>query len=613
VSAPTIATAREQLGEVAQSFTHLFLSRVEKSPDRVAFTFPERSGMGSLTWAQTADRARRIAGGLISLGVDMEERVAITSTTRIEWLLADLGVMLCGGATTTVYPSTGADDVAYILSDSKTKVVFAEDDEQIAKLKDKRGELPALVKVVTFDGTPDGDWVLSLDDLEALGAELLKENPDAVDERVAKLGPDSLATLIYTSGTTGRPKGVELLHSCWAFEGASVDSTNILKPEDVQYLWLPLSHSFGKVLQAVQIACGFQTYVDGRIDKIVENIGEIKPTFMAGAPRIFEKIYGRVNSMSEADGGLKHSIYSWAVGVGRRVARAQSEGRSPSALDSAQFKIADALVFTKVRQRMGGHIRFFVSGSAALSSDVAEWFAAAGMPILEGYGLTETSAGSCILRPDSLSFGSVGEPFPGMEFRIAADGEILVKGPGVMRGYHNLPEQTAEAFPEGVGNWFATGDIGELDDLGRLRITDRKKDLVKTSGGKYISPQSIEASFKAVCPVASQMVVVVRNYAGALISLDPDGLKDWAAANGVAGDAAAVTASPEMNAYLQARVEELNQSLNKWERIKQFRVLPHDLTVEAGELTPSLKVKRKAVQDHYSDLIEDMFSGAAAG
>lgn len=594
----------------AVSVARMFYDRVAATPSREAFRYPTASGWASLTWSQTADAVKAAAAGLLALGIQPEERVAIASSTRVEWLIADLAVMCAGAATTTVYPSTGTEDVAYILADSGTRIVFAEDDAQIAKLRSQRDHLPDIVRVVTFDGTADGEWVLSLDDLKALGARHLVDHPSAVDETVAAVRPEHLATLIYTSGTTGRPKGVELPHSCWTYEGATVEATGILTVDDVQYLWLPLSHSFGKVLQAVQLQVGFATAVDGRIDKIVENLAVVQPTFMAGAPRIFEKVYARVVTAVQEEGGIKFTLFTWAFKVGNQVARMRQEGREPGPGVRAQYALADRLVFHKIRARLGGRIRYLVSGSAALSKDVATWFYAAGLTILEGYGLTETSAATCMNRPESVKFGTVGPPFAGTEIRIADDGEILVRGPGVMRGYRNLPEQTAEVlFADG---WFATGDVGEIDEAGRIRITDRKKDLIKTSGGKYIAPQSIESMFKAVCPLSSQMIVHAdrRNYATALITLDPDALLGWAKAQGLASDDyAALTRDPVVTGYVKSCIDELNGRLNRWETVKDFRLLDHDLTVEEGELTPSLKVKRKVVETRYETLLDSMYDG----
>jgi long-chain acyl-CoA synthetase len=596
--------------QTAASVGRAFLDRVDATPNREAFRYPAGSGWTSLSWAQTGDRVKSMAAGLLALGLAPEDRVAIACGTRVEWVLADLAVMCARGAVTTVYPSTSADDVAFIVSDSGSCIVFAEDETQVAKLRKGRDQLGAVRKVVVVDGLPqagDGDWVMSLSDLESLGETYLAEHPAAFDDAVAAVGPDDLATLIYTSGTTGRPKGVQLTHANWTYEGAAVDAVGILSADDVQYLWLPLSHSFGKVLLAAQTQIGFATAIDGRIDQIVENLGVIQPTFMAGVPRIFEKVYGRVVSTAEADGGPKLKIFTWAFDVGKKVSRLRSAGKEPSALLKAQYALADRLVFSKIKARMGGRIRFFCSGSAALSPDIAEWFDAAGLIILEGYGLTETSAGTTLNLPGRVAYGSVGQPFPGTEIKIAADGEILIRGGGVMRGYHGLPEQTAEVLL--ADGWFATGDVGEIDSLGRVRITDRKKDLLKTSGGKYIAPQAIESQFKAICPIASQMLVTARNFAAALITLDADGLTAWAASQQLQGDYATLTALPATVAYVQSCVDELNTRLNRWESIKEFRLLDRDLSIEEGELTPSLKVKRKVVETRYAGLIESMYGG----
>jgi long-chain acyl-CoA synthetase len=488
-------------------------------------------------------------------------------------------------------------------------VVFAEDDEQIAKLSERRSDLPHLDKVVTFDGATDGDWVIGLGDLEKLGEELLAKEPDVVEKRVDATGPDDLATLIYTSGTTGRPKGVRLRHTSWTYEGAAIEAQGILDENDLQFLWLPMAHSFGKVLLSTQLACGFATAIDGRVDKIIDNLAVVRPTFMGAAPRIFEKAYSRIVTMQAAEGGLKEKIFKQAFKVGLEKARLELDGKPVPRQLKVQHALFDRLVFSKIRERFGGRVRFFISGAAALNRDIAEWFGAAGIVILEGYGMTESSAGSFVNHPDDNRFGTVGAVLPGTEVRIAEDGEVLIKGPGVMAGYHNQPEQTAEALTE--DGWLHTGDIGELDADGYLRITDRKKDLFKTSGGKYIAPSSIESSFKAICPYASQVVVhgAERNFCVALVTLDPDAVNDWAAENGMSGKPyAEVVASPAVEKMVGEYVETLNSRLNRWETIKKFVILDHDLTVESGELTPSMKVKRKVVEENYRDDIETMYS-----
>jgi long-chain acyl-CoA synthetase len=592
----------------AVSLARLFYDRVTAAPNAEAFRFPTDAGWESVTWVQVEETVKTMAAGLLALGLQPEDRVAIASSTRIEWMYADLAVMCAGGATTTVYPTTRAEGVAFIVTDSGTRIVFAEDDAQIHKLREQRDHLPDVVRVVTFDGTADGEWVLDLEELQALGAKHLVEHPTAVAESVDAVRPEHLATIIYTSGTTGQPKGVELPHRCWTYIGAGATTLDVLSPSDLQYLWLPMAHAFGKMLAAVQLQVGFPTAIDGRVDKIVENLAAVRPTFMASPPRIFEKVHAKVVQNVEEEGGLRYRLFTWAFHVGDRAAQARLEHHRLPPLVQAQLLLADRLVLSRIRARLGGRIRFLVSGSATLSTDVARWFYAAGLPILEGYALTETSAGACITRLDDLQFGVVGPPLAGTEIKVADDGEISIKGPGVMRGYHNLAEVTAEVLSE--DGWFTTGDVGEIDDQGRLRITDRKKDLAKTSGGKYIAPQPIEVMFKAVCPLASEMLVHAdgRHFATALVTLDPEALTQWARAQGLAAtDYAALTADPAVRAYVGSCVDVVNGRLDRWETIKDFRILDRDLTVDGGELTPSMKVKRKVLESRYRPLLDSMY------
>jgi long-chain acyl-CoA synthetase len=589
-----------------------FLDRVDRSPRSEAFRYPVVEGTGerweSVTWAETGEQVARYAAGLLALGIEPEQRVGIAAGTRYEWILADLAVMCAAAATTTVYPSTNAEDTAYIIGDAECRVVFAEDDEQIAKVKDHLSELPHVAKIVTFDGTTDGDRVIALEDLGSLGDTYLAEHPDVIRETAEKIRPDQLATLIYTSGTTGRPKGVRLQHRSWVYEGSAIEAQNILNETDLEFRWLPMAHSFGKVLMSTQLACGFASAIDGRVDKIVDNLGVVKPTFMGAAPRIFEKAHARIVTMQAAEGGAKEAIFKQAFKVGIARDRAIREGRSPGVLLKAQHALFDKLVFAKIRERFGGRVRFFISGAAALNSDIAEWFDAAGILILEGYGLTESSAGSFVNHPDDYRIGSVGQVFPGSEVKLGDGDEILIKGPGVMEGYHNLPEETAKTLTD--DGWLRTGDKGALDADGYLRITGRIKELFKTSGGKYIAPPAIESKFKAICPYASQFVVFgsERNFIVALITLDPDALAVWAKENAVSGDYTAIVASDACQKMVQGYVEELNRHVNRWETIKKWKLLDHDLSVESGELTPSMKVKRKVVEDNYATLIDSFYS-----
>ncbi|MEH0555387.1 AMP-dependent synthetase/ligase [Streptomyces sp. B21-101] len=608
------------------SVAGLFLERVAATPDAEAYRHPVPAASGegpdawkALSWAQAAERVYAIAAGLIELGVQPEQRVALACSTRLEWILADLGIMCAGAATTTVYPQTNADESAFILSDSESRVLIAEDAAQLAKAVEKRAELPDLTHVVVIDpaGVETADWILTLDELEKRGAARLEKEAGLIKERVAAITSDQLATLIYTSGTTGRPKGVRLPHDNWSYMAKAIAATGLVGPDDVQYLWLPLAHVFGKVLTSGQIEVGHVTAVDGRVDKIIENLPVVRPTYMAAVPRIFEKVYNGVAAKARAAGGAKYKIFQWAAEVSREYAKAAQDNFRRTGSASVPFglgakhKVADALVFAKIREAFGGNLRACVSGSAALAPEIGYFFAGAGIHILEGYGLTESSAASFVNPGEAYRTGTVGKPLPGTEVRIADDGEILLRGPGIMEGYHGLPEKTAEVLE--ADGWFHTGDIGELSPDGYLRITDRKKDLIKTSGGKYIAPAEVEGQFKAVCPYVSNILVhgADRNFCTALIALDEPSLLDWAKDNGLAGKSyAEVVAAPVTVELVDGYVKQLNEGLQRWQTIKKFRLLPRDLDVEHGEITPSLKLKRPVVEREYKHLIDEMYAGS---
>ncbi|MFG3072608.1 AMP-dependent synthetase/ligase [Streptomyces sp. NPDC048225] len=609
------------------SVAGLFLERVAATPDAEAYRYPvpPASGEGpddwkSLTWAQAAERVHAIAAGLIELGVQPEQRVALASSTRLEWILADLGIMCAGAATTTVYPQTNADESAYILSDSESRVLIAEDAAQLAKAREKRAELPDLTHVVVIDAAgadTSEEWVLTLDELERRGAARLESDPQLIKERVGAITKDQLATLIYTSGTTGRPKGVRLPHDCWSYMAKAISATGLVTKDDVQYLWLPLAHVFGKVLTSGQIEAGHVTAVDGRVDKIIDNLPVVRPTYMAAVPRIFEKVYNGVAAKARAGGGAKYKIFQWAAGIAREYAKVTQDNFKRTGTASAptglrtKHAVADRLVYAKIREAFGGRLRACVSGSAALAPEIGFFFAGAGIHILEGYGLTESSAASFVNPGEAYRTGTVGKPLPGTEVRIADDGEILLRGPGIMEGYHKLPEKTAEVLE--ADGWFHTGDIGELSADGYLRITDRKKDLIKTSGGKYIAPAEVEGQFKAVCPYVSNILVhgADRNFCTALIALDEAAITEWAKENGLEGKPyAEIVAAPATVEMVDGYVKELNEGLQRWQTIKKFRLLPRDLDVEHGEITPSLKLKRPVVEREYKNLIEEMYEGS---
>lgn len=592
----------------APSVARMLLDRISASPHAEAFRFPQDRSWESVTWRHVGARVETIAGGLIALGVTPEDRVALASSTRYEWVLIDFAVMCAAAATTTVYPTTIASDVAYIVSNSGSRVVFAENWIQVDKLIAHRAELPEVSKVIVIDGNGDGDWVITLAELEQLGKQLLTDSPHAVEDRIAAIRPDQLASLIYTSGTTGRPKGVRLTHESWTYTAAAIDALNILGPDDLNFLWLPLAHAFGKVMLALPLQIGFPTAIDGRVERIIDNLATVRPTIMGAAPRIFEKAHAHIEGLIAERGRLTKKMFQWAIGAGLKVSAARQEGKRPPWAASLTYKIADRLVFAGIRKRFGGRMRFFVSAAAPLDSAVAQWFDAIGIVVLEGYGLTESAAASFINRPNAYRFGTVGWPFPATEVQIADDGEILIRGPGVMIAYHDLPEATTQALDQ--DGWLHTGDVGEIDADGFLRITDRKKDMFKTSQGKYVAPSAIDARFKGLCPYASEFLVYgeAKPYCVALIGLDKEALTGWAARNGLAGSSFAEMATDaKTHALIAGYIDTLNSELNRWEQIKDFAIADRELTVEAGDLTPSMKLRRKVVVERFADLLSNLY------
>ena len=601
---------------MAETVPELFLARIATSPNAEAFRVPTAAGgWESLSWHDVGERVRALACGLHALAVAAEQRCAILSGTRLEWILADLAILCAGGATTTIYPSNTPDECAFILSDSETVCVFAENDAQVAKLVAARDRLRGLKHVVTLDGraSPDG-WVMTLHDLAERGRTWDGAHPDEFERRARAVRKSSLATLVYTSGTTGTPKGVELIHDCWVYEAEAIAALKLLRPDDLHYLWLPLAHVFGKVLLAAQLEVGFPTAVDGRIDKLVDNLGALHPTFVCAVPRIFEKLHNKIVTGAQEGGALRARIFQWALGIGRRVSKLAQEGKSSKGLLALQHALARRLVFDKLAARLGGRLRLFISGSAPLSRDIAEFFHAAGVLICEGYGLTESSAASVVNRPDRYRFGSVGLPLPGTELKCAqADGEILIRSRGIMRGYHRQPQATREVLDS--EGWLHTGDIGHLDADGFLFITDRKKDLIKTSGGKYVAPQELENKLKALSPYVSQVLVHgnSRNFVSALVTLDLEAVKNWAGEHGLGAlPDSELVAHPDVRTLVERAVGDLNAGLPSYATLKKFAIVPGDFTVEAGELTASLKPKRKVIEAKYKDTLDGFYREARA-
>jgi len=600
-----------------RSIVEMFHHRVEATPDAQAMSGRVRPGTGwyTLTWAETAQRVKHVACGLLSLGVEKGDRIAILANSSPTWVILDVGILAAGGATTTIYTSNTPEECAHILSDSESVVCCAEDPSQVAKLIEVRAQLPALRHVVLMEGSPegldtaaDGDWLITLDELEERGQALDAETPDRYEQVTTAVGPDDLATLIYTSGTTGKPKGVALTHDNWVYEAGAIQEMGVLTASDKQFLFLPLAHSFAKVLEVAFIRTGVNTAVDGNIDELIDNVGAARPTVMACVPRIFEKVYNKVVEGARTAGGLKLKIFDWALGVGREVSALRQRGEEPGGLLALKYRLGDKLVYSKLKNRFGGRIRFFISGGAPLAREISEFFHAADMLVLEGYGLTESSAASFVNRPEHYKFGSVGPPVPETEVRIADDGEVLLRGRGIMRGYHNLPEETAAALDH--EGWLHTGDIGEIDADGFLKITDRKKDIIVTAGGKNIAPQYIENLLKAQTSYVSQVVMLGdrKPYCVALVTINEETVGKWAEDHGIAyEDYADLASKPEVHQLVWSEVETLNGRLASYETIKKIHLLERDFSQETGELTPKMSIKRKVVERAWAGVLTEMY------
>jgi long-chain acyl-CoA synthetase len=557
--------------------------------------------------------AEEISMGLRGLGVGRGDRVAILSENRPEWAYADIGSLLTGAVDVPIYPTLSPPQILYILNDSGSTVIVVSNAEQAAKVAAIRGQAATLAHVVVMDETPVAD-TMSLTELRRRGAEALARDVKAVRQRAEEVQPDDLATIIYTSGTTGDPKGVMLMHSNLVSNVVSSHSVVAdMGREDSCLSFLPLCHVFERTAgHYLMLKHGSSVAYAQGVEKVPSDLLEVRPTVLLAVPRFYEKVHGRVMEKVAAAPALRRRLFYWALGVGTRALPYRLSGQKPGGLLGVQLALADTLVFSKIRKGTGGRLRFLVSGGAPLPREIAAFFAAAGLPIQEGYGLTETSPVIAANRPHQVRLGTVGVALPGVEVKIAEDGEILTRGPHVMKGYYKKPEATAEAIDR--DGWFHTGDIGALDKDGYLSITDRKKDLIVTSGGKKIAPQPIECLIKTN-PLVSEIVIVgnKRHFAAALIVPRLEPLSAWAKENGITvSRPEELLARPEVLSRYEQVVNEMTPHLAQFEKIKRLALLPKEFTLEAGELTPTLKVKRKVIEEKYRDVIDRLYEGTAA-
>ena len=586
----------------------IFFNRVPKYGSRTALKVKRDGIWRDISWEEWGRCTKTLAMGLMVLGLEEREHVSLLSENRPEWAYSDLAVLSANAVDVPIYATNIPDQVEHILKDSASRFIIVSTEQQLNKVKEIKGNVPKLEKLIIMDPEQehDEDWIMTFEEVQKLGEQ--KGDPEAFEKRMEKVNPDDLATLIYTSGTTGAPKGVMLTHENFVSNVRGVSEVLPLNDSDTALSFLPLSHSFERLggYYAVIYLGGTIAYAEN-IEKVPENIQEIRPTVMCSVPRLYEKMHARVLSMAEGGPAVKKKLFFWSLGVGSEVSKLISAKKEIPAGLKVKNKIADKLVFSKLRDRMGGRLRFFVSGGAPLAREIAEFFHAAGILILEGYGLTETTPVISANRPDSYKLGSVGQPLPNLEVKIAPDGEILVRGPSIMKGYYNRPDETKEVLSE--DGWFSTGDIGYLDQDNFLHITDRKKDIIVTAGGKNIAPQNIENLLKLnryieqVCVIGDK-----KKYLTALLVPTFPELESFAKENGIpTDDNRKLIEHPRIQQLFQEAVDEVNAHLARYETLKKFEVLPVEFTQETGELTPTLKVKRKVVSTKYKEDIDQMY------
>ncbi len=560
---------------------------VEKHGSKSAIRFKDDSGQWvKRNYTELGETVRDLSLGLIDLGIEKGDKVSILSNTRPEWTYVDFAALEAGATVVPIYQTNSPEECQYVLENSDAKAVIVEDDEQLEKVRAVRDNCPKLEHVIRMTGTSDD--TISMADLAERGRGRSEEE---WRERYASVGPDDICTFIYTSGTTGPPKGCVISHGNYRAMLDMVVEESVLGEEEITYLFLPLAHSFALLIQLGTFELGSElAYWERDPLKIVPNLSEVKPTYFPSVPRIFEKIYTAATANVDKEGGLKKAIFWWSIGVGRKMRECERAGKQPGFLLRKQYDFADKQVLSKIRGLFGGNLRLAVTGAAPINPDILRFFDAAGLLILEGWGMTETSTAATIAKPDDFKFGTVGKPFKGTEVKIAEDGEILVKGPNIFQGYYKNDEATAETLKDG---WLHTGDIGEIDSDGYIKITGRKKDIIITAGGKNITPANLEAEIKQH-PLVSQCVVIGdrRPYLVALITLDPE-------------EAATFEGDPRPS--IQEHIDEINKKFARVEQVKKFEILAEDLSQEGGELTPTLKVKRNVVADKYEPQIEKLY------
>jgi long-chain acyl-CoA synthetase len=582
-----------------------------KAPRRQPIKIKVNGIFKGISYQAIKEEVENFAYGLLYLEIKRGEKISLISENRIEWIYSDFAILGIGAINVPIYPSLTAESIEYILKDSDSAGVIVSNQlhlNKILKIKDKCKNLKYIIILNEKEINKDVNNIYSFKNLQDIGKGFKKAQPNLFSQNISKTKEDDLCTIIYTSGTTGNPKGVMLSHKNIISNVISVVSCFYITSKDCFLSFLPFCHIYERTAGYYSaFSCGCDIYLSESIEAVAQNLIESKPTIMTGVPRLFERIYSRIIRNVESQPEKKQKIFNWAVEIGKQYQTAKKRKKIPAAL-SVKHKLADRLVFKKLRARTGGKLRFFASGGAPLRKDIAEFFEAVGILILEGYGLTEASPIISVDRPESYKFGTVGKPIPGVEVRFADDGEILVKGPNVMHGYYKNQKETKETIKD---NWLHTGDIGFIDEENFLHITDRKKHLFKTSGGKYIAPAPIENLFQS-SKYVDQFILIgdKRTFLTALIVPDFDALKEFADSHGIAyKENEDLVANGEIHSLIDKDINQLQRQLANFEKIRKFTILGQSLTVENGEITPSLKVKRKVIEEKFGDIIDKMYEG----
>jgi long-chain acyl-CoA synthetase len=581
----------------------LLEEQVQQRPSAIAYRVRDGGAWATVTWRRFHDDVRALAAAFVARGLGAGERVAIAASTSLAWLLCDFATVAAGGVPVAVPAGLTTSQTLAILRHAGARFALVEDGREATRLSELGCE--AVLLRARADGAPSVAAHTTIDALVQEGRGLFAEVGAELDARSAALSPGDPAAIIYTSGTTGEPKGVVLTHTNFVFEVAQMGELLGVGPADEQLLFLPLSHVFGKILAVAAVRVGASSAIASSILTALEEAESAKPTFFGTVPRILEKVYELAESKSREAGAVQRRIYEWAIELGHEVARRRREGEEvPLALE-LQHRYADKLVFSKIRARFGGKTRFRLSGGAPLDARLAEWFHAIGVLVLEGYGLTETTAAATVNRPQAYRFGTVGRPIPGVEVTTASDGELLIRGPSVMLRYHASPDETTEAIDE--QGFLHTGDVGAIDGDGFVRITDRKKDVLVTAGGKNVAPQPIEALLVR-SPLIARAVVLGdrRPHLCALLAVDEPAVR--AQLPELAGvPEGEAHRDPRVHARLQREIDAVNAELASFQHVRKFAILPEDLSVERGELTPTLKVRRRAVEQRNATLLDELY------